>query len=626
MSFRICKAGNMPAFFMREVMRLDNLIKNIQFKKIEFTHLTTIFFIVAILFFEYSISFPEADLVVIFLTILGFIFALKYRYTRLEWLFLFVFFFYILIINHFIGIAPGKGVRFLYLSLFVYSVYGLLRANERVYVGFSLGFIYSLLLISAVVNIFGFAVSHERQYGLFLDSSTNGLYSLLGLVINLYYLERCKNRFLTLALICSSFIFLFSIAFVQARLVVAFLVLFMALFIFRAIWIKHSHQLKQVLIMVPTFIFAEWLYLFTTAKNQWDVSVEGYTSLNGRIQQWRAGWQYLIEHNFMPSGFATWKAVYPQYREEYGYFGDFGHYIHNDYLQFLITGGPLPVLILIGLFVFALWLLFKLVLSRRDIGGTGFYPLVLILVIHSFVLLNFLFHRLDAAFFYCAFWVWFLSLRSREQRAVFKLSRFLKVSLALVSLSISPYLLSNQYYIYKVDKCRVDAGIAVLCNQKLQSLMEVVAPDDLAKHMPYIDVIDRMVGNYNNDFDAYTALVAYENAYYFSNRAIEKGYATSDHYAFLAYASFYYSQWRLGVIEDQYISDLVDEALRLDPGLSTAHLVRAMMLSKNEGPKIAGLYLLGFMNSDWFPLIKGLPQGDSVIKAINGFNRLAGED
>lgn len=589
-------------------------------------HCFVVLVVVATLFFEYSVTISEANLAVVLLSVLSFLLSLRLQYSRLEWTVFSVFFIYVLFINHFVGFSPGKGLGFLLFTLFIFSSYGLLRTSEQTLFRLFLPFIYSLFLISAVVNIIGFIDIQERQYGLFLDSSSNGLYSLLGLIINFYYLEICKNKKLKAAMLFAACVFLFSIAFVQARLIVAFLVLFVMWFVYRAYRIKRICQLKQALLAGLAFSLAEWIYIYSTTRNQWSAGVEAYASVNGRIPQWRAGWQYLIEHNFIPSGFGTWKAIYPQYREEYGAFGDFGHYIHNDYLQFLITGGFLPTLILIGLFSIVLVKFLRLVISIGEIQGLAFYPLILILIIHGFVVLNFLFDRLDVVFFYCGFWVWYISYGAGNKiRSAFQLSGFLKISLLSVTLVITPYLLSNHYYIYRVEQCSKQLKESFLCSDKILPVFEVVAPDDLAKHMVYVDVIDKMVSNPENEFNAYSAIVAYESAYYFINRAIDKGYATPDHYAYLAYASFYYSQWGLGVVDDQYISDLVDNALALDPGFATAHLVRAMMLNKSEGPKVAGIYLVDFMNSPWFHLIKGRPQGNSILKAINGFNQLAGE-
>ncbi len=94
------------------------------------------------------------------------------------------------------------------------------------------------------------------------------------------------------------------------------------------------------------------------------------TSTQARLMMWRstlAAWQ---EHPWLGTGLSTFKLHYLRFRNpaETGSSGDLAH---NDYLQFLLEGGPLLLLALLGTLGFTLWLSARLIRQIRARDGAA---------------------------------------------------------------------------------------------------------------------------------------------------------------------------------------------------------------------------------------------------------------
>jgi len=89
-----------------------------------------------------------------------------------------------------------------------------------------------------------------------------------------------------------------------------------------------------------------------------DGTIPGLSSINARIMLYRSMLDMIRDYPILGSGIGSFTGLYPQYRnpaeDSAGYFG------HNDYLQFLLEGGP----ILLLLWLFPLILIAKILLSK----------------------------------------------------------------------------------------------------------------------------------------------------------------------------------------------------------------------------------------------------------------------
>lgn len=93
-------------------------------------------------------------------------------------------------------------------------------------------------------------------------------------------------------------------------------------------------------------------------------------STQARLMMWRstlAAWQ---EHPWLGTGLSTFKLHYLRFRDpaETGSSGDLAH---NDYLQFLLEGGPLLLLALLGTLGVTLWLAGRLIRQLRARNGAA---------------------------------------------------------------------------------------------------------------------------------------------------------------------------------------------------------------------------------------------------------------
>ena len=130
---------------------------------------------------------------------------------------------------------------------------------------------------------------------------------------------------------------------------------------------------------------------------------EGYTlnvesiGWSQRFSQWQAGLAQYRDHPVVGSGLGTFKVLYPQYRT----LGDIrtaGNYVHNDYIQFLVEGGPLLLLLVLlvpGFLAYQLWLNISYFVRLRE--ARLIEPVVLIVAmgtvyVHS--LMNFTLYNL----------------------------------------------------------------------------------------------------------------------------------------------------------------------------------------------------------------------------------------
>ena len=89
-----------------------------------------------------------------------------------------------------------------------------------------------------------------------------------------------------------------------------------------------------------------------------------------RWLMWKATWTMYLQHPWLGSGLGTYFLWYPHFRLA-GEIGSAGTYAHNDYLQFLMEGGPINLAFLLALAGGLAVTLFRLVRKLRPLVGTG---------------------------------------------------------------------------------------------------------------------------------------------------------------------------------------------------------------------------------------------------------------
>ncbi|MBV1877134.1 MAG: O-antigen ligase family protein [Pseudomonadales bacterium] len=120
---------------------------------------------------------------------------------------------------------------------------------------------------------------------------------------------------------------------------------------------------------------------------------EGYTldvesiGWSQRIAQWQAGLDQYADYPFVGSGIASFKALYPVYRN----LGDIktaGNYVHNDYIQLLAEGGPVMLAIVLSLVIFLIYLLGRNLLHFYQYGGLKNIESIILVVAMATVLVH----------------------------------------------------------------------------------------------------------------------------------------------------------------------------------------------------------------------------------------------
>ncbi len=92
-------------------------------------------------------------------------------------------------------------------------------------------------------------------------------------------------------------------------------------------------------------------------------------TLHNRLPIWQASWQLFVDAPWLGNGLGTFYDLYPSVRTE---MTTGGHHVHNDYLELLIEGG------IVLLMLFCLWgsvhlfLLIKVLLRGKRAGRAGF--------------------------------------------------------------------------------------------------------------------------------------------------------------------------------------------------------------------------------------------------------------
>lgn len=85
-----------------------------------------------------------------------------------------------------------------------------------------------------------------------------------------------------------------------------------------------------------------------------------------RMDMWIAEWHMFLAHPFLGTGLGTYFLYYPQFRlpQELSSAGTYGH---NDYLQFLVEGGPINTLFLLIFAASLFFFLYKLIFRSSKI-------------------------------------------------------------------------------------------------------------------------------------------------------------------------------------------------------------------------------------------------------------------
>ncbi|WP_066015316.1 O-antigen ligase family protein [Endozoicomonas atrinae] len=85
--------------------------------------------------------------------------------------------------------------------------------------------------------------------------------------------------------------------------------------------------------------------------------------LGGRTYIWDVTWSYIQTMPWFGYGLGTFINLYSGLRYEYSTLGVF---VHNDYLQFLLEGGPLFLALLLVYLAFYVWLGFKILFEKKE--------------------------------------------------------------------------------------------------------------------------------------------------------------------------------------------------------------------------------------------------------------------
>jgi len=202
-------------------------------------------------------------------------------------------------------------------------------------------------LISAIWGLSEFTSTGQRANGPVIDPSAWGIsMNLLFFFVLSSYLRSDHpkaHRFAHEAALAA-----YAAASFAAYSRVGTVVWFVAVFLLTALSLFRHSSLRQVRmkILKVALIGLVCFSLVHSYAGQTEAShSEGYTvnfdekGWQQRFAIWRSAWKLYTDNPWYGIGVGTFKVNYPQYRTT-GDLHTIGNYVHNDYLQLLVEGGP----------------------------------------------------------------------------------------------------------------------------------------------------------------------------------------------------------------------------------------------------------------------------------------------
>lgn len=257
------------------------------------------------------------------------------------------------------------GVMFAYVAWLVLSIYTSTLAENSIHFAWLLAsFVFVVLLtadlerrqwlvavamfaitgvLSACWGIAEFIVTSRRASGPIIDPSTwDALMNLFFFTALTVYLTDTHRRYRYAAL---AGLAIFSVASFSAYSRVGTVVFFAALAFALLAGSRFRALRARLAIVVGIVVVSFALVNFHASLEEAAAHDEGYTldmeqkGWSQRFAMWRAGWSIYKEYPVFGSGPGTFKLHYPRYRTHDDLL-NFGNFVHNDYLQFLLEGGP----------------------------------------------------------------------------------------------------------------------------------------------------------------------------------------------------------------------------------------------------------------------------------------------
>jgi len=214
-------------------------------------------------------------------------------------------------------------------------------------------------LASAIWGIGEFAVTGRRANGPVMDPSSwcaiINLF-LFAMVYAALTLEKRRQAGMALAALA-----VFAVAAFSAYSRVGALVTFAGVGL-AIILCARIRRFRGRLVVITVIVVASFSVVHLRATTDQASNDEGYTlnlqkkGWSERLAMWHAGWEIYRDHPWFGSGPGTFKVQYPKYRS-HGDTHNLGNFVHNDYLEYLLEGGPVLLAFLVG---FSGFLIFKL--------------------------------------------------------------------------------------------------------------------------------------------------------------------------------------------------------------------------------------------------------------------------
>ncbi len=265
--------------------------------------------------------------------------------------------------------SPMPEQGFLIMLTFSCGLFAILLsfwATERQWLYFRRLLIPLALLVVAMTSFQAFVLKIERPAGFLLNWNTNSAF--LGAILLPYcavYLRQIVQGWkpVLLGLFLASCAF--GMALGQGRgslfaLAIGLALLFMAYrneqraywgIALTLAWVAGGYALADVL---HGGLLAQRLAAVSTPEGITDLNTLG----SGREYLWSAGWHMYLDRPWLGWGMGMYHWLYPRYRPALHV--EEGHYVHNDYLQFLIELGPIGLLLCLAWLAALIWLGWRL--------------------------------------------------------------------------------------------------------------------------------------------------------------------------------------------------------------------------------------------------------------------------
>ncbi len=526
----------------------------------------------------------------------------------------FIFYYCSFIIHsHLVGHTPGRSMPYLQYLIFGWAVY--LLANTVRHRTVVLGLFVVLFVFLAALNVIGFGVTGGRQFGIFLDAGINALFSLVGLILVIGRLVPMSK----LARIAALILFSASLAFVQSRIVLMLFGGFICFWIYYQ-WKYKRQDVTSVIVVLLVFSCSQFLFLNSDGASsiyfKTDKEVSDLEDGNGRVQQWRAGLDYLSEEGFSGAGLGSWGEVYPKYRTV---FYDYGDLIHNDYLQYLIEAGVLGLTFLLIPFLYVTVRFFRMLVNREGVTQSAYFAALGLGVIFGYAAVNFYFHRFETIALVAVLLSTLVkSGKTHSESSNFQVSKtiwFVSSSFLLIA---SIYGSSALYYGIYVSNCsRLNSESSFICRGNLLNLYDLIAANDLPKAILYLDEMDRMQNLDVTEASLFEYSRQVSSINLFVNQAEKQGVALSYHYGIRAYANLV--MMRRGFIP--YSREKIEADLRIslqmNPSNTAAIYTESLIILDFDGERAAIKYLDDFISSPWMSLPKVKLGGQGLVEFRN---------